>query len=88
MAKTAQINMRVDPAQQAIINRAAQVQHVDRTTFIVNAAYKRATEVLLDQQFFQLDDEQFNAFNQALDKPVNKNVKLKNLFKEKSPWEK
>jgi uncharacterized protein (DUF1778 family) len=88
MAKTAQINMRVEPAQQAIINRAALVQHVDRTTFIVNAAYERAKEVLLDQNFFQLNDEQFNDFNQALDMPINKNVKLKNLFKEKSPWDK
>ncbi|WP_029408604.1 DUF1778 domain-containing protein [Thiomicrorhabdus sp. Milos-T2] len=88
MARTAQINMRVEPEQQAIISRAAQLQHMDRTTFIVNAAYEKAKNVLLDQTFFQLDEKEFTDFNQALNMPVRKNNRLKELFKEKSPWEK
>lgn len=88
MARTAQINMRIEPAQQAIISRAAQLQHMDRTTFIVNAAYEKAKKVLLDQTFFELDEKEFTDFNQALNMPVRKNDCLKQLFKEKSPWEK
>ncbi|GAB6070443.1 DUF1778 domain-containing protein [Thiomicrorhabdus hydrogeniphila] len=88
MARTAQINIRIEPAQQAIISRAAQLQHIDRTTFIVNAAYEKAKKVLLDQTFFELDGKEFTAFHQALDTPVRKNSQLKQLFKEKSPWEK
>ena len=88
MARTAQINMRIDTAQQAVINRAAQVQHIDRTTFILNAAYKAAQDVLLDQHLFQLDENSFKLFNEALNEPVSTTTKLEKLFKEPSPWKK
>lgn len=88
MARTSQISMRIDPAQQAVITRAAQVQHIDRTTFILNAAYKAAEAVLLDQQLFQLDEHSFKLFNDALNEPVSTNTKLEELFEEPSPWEK
>ena len=35
MAKTAPINMRVEPAQQRLLTRAAAVLHQDRTTFVM-----------------------------------------------------
>lgn len=88
MAKTAQINMRVEPFQQSLLDRAASVKHVDRTTFIINAACREAEEVLLEQNLFQLDDEAFNAFQSALESPVPVNARLKSLLKEPSPWEK
>lgn len=87
MSKTAQINMRVEPAQQALLSRAAQIQNLDRTTFIINAACEKAKQVLMDQNFFQLNDEQFEVFNMALNEPIAQSDKLKALLKEPSPWE-
>lgn len=88
MSRTAQINMRIEPAQQALLSRAAQIEQLDRTTFIINAACEKAREVLLNQHFFQLDNAQFDVFSQALELPIQKNTALQALLKEPSPWQK
>ena len=87
MAKTAPINMRVEPEQQELLNRAAALTRKDRTTFIMEAACQRAEEVLLDQRLFQLDEEQFNEFQAALDEPVEEIPALRRLLAEQLPWE-
>ena len=88
MAKTAPINMRVEPAQQALLTKAAKLLHIDRSTFILEAACREAENVLLDQRLFQLSEEQFSAFETALDAPVPDSAKLKELLASNSPWEK
>ena len=87
MAKTAPINMRVEPSQHALLTKAAQVLHKDRSVFILDVACREAENVLLDQRFFQLDDDALAAFDAALDSPVPDNTKLKSLLATPSPWE-
>lgn len=87
MAKTAPINMRVEPEQQALLNRAAALTHKDRTAFIMEAACQKAEEVLLDERLFQLDEEQFLAFIAALDAPVKDVPALRELLAKPAPWE-
>jgi uncharacterized protein (DUF1778 family) len=87
MAKTAPINMRVEPSQHALLTKAAEVLKKDRSAFILDVACREAENVLLDQRFFQLDDEAFTDFNTALDAPVPDNSKLKSLLVKPSPWE-
>ena len=87
MSKTASINMRVEPAQQALLTKAAAVLHLDRSTFILDVACREAQNILLDQRLFQLDDEQFNTFEKALDEPLADQDNLKQLLSEPSPWE-
>ncbi|MBL4821382.1 MAG: DUF1778 domain-containing protein [Gammaproteobacteria bacterium] len=87
MAKTAPINMRVEPSQHALLTKAAQVLHKDRSVFILDVACREAENVLLDQRFFQLDDATFAAFDAALDAPIPNNDKLKSLLRKPSPWE-
>lgn len=41
----------------------------------------------LDRRLFQLNDDDFNAFQAALDQPLLNPAKLKDLLNEKSPWE-
>lgn len=86
MAKTAPINMRVEPAQQELLTKAAAALNIDRSTFILNVACKAAEDVLLDQRLFNLDEEQFKEFEQAINEPVT-SYKLSKLMAEKSPWE-
>ena len=57
MAKTAPINMRVEPSQHALLTKAAEMLNKDRTVFILDVACREAENVLLDQRLFQLDDE-------------------------------
>ena len=87
MAKTAPINMRVEPGQHALLTKAAQALNKDRSAFILDVACREAENVLLDQRFFQLDDDAFSAFDAALKAPLPDNTKLKLLLANPSPWE-
>lgn len=87
MAKTAPINMRVEPSQHALLTKAAKMLKKDRSVFILDVACREAENVLLDQRLFQLDDEAFTAFEAALDAPVPDNAKLKSLLASPSPWD-
>jgi uncharacterized protein (DUF1778 family) len=87
MAKTAPINMRVEPGQHALLTRAAEALNKDRSAFILDVACREAENVLLDQRFFQLDDEAFASFEAALTAPVPDNARLKSLLARPSPWE-
>ena len=87
MAKSAPLNMRVEPRQHALLTKAAQALNVDRSTFILDVACREAENVLLDQRFFQLDNDTLTAFDAALDAPVPNNAKLKSLLADPSPWE-
>ena len=54
---------------------------------MLDAAYRAAEEALLDWRLFRLNDDQWKAFNQALDMPPEKNEKLHQLLQVKCPWE-
>ena len=87
MAKTAPIYMRIEPSQHALLTKAAQVLHKDTSAFILDIACREAQNVLLDQRFFQLDDDAFATFDAALEAPVPNNAKLKSILAKPSPWE-
>ena len=88
MPKTAPINMRVEPSQQALLTKAANILHKDRSAFILDVACREAENVLLDQRLFQLSQEDFEAFEAALAAPIPDNAQLKALLQEPAPWEK
>ncbi|RNC78105.1 DUF1778 domain-containing protein [Piscirickettsiaceae bacterium NZ-RLO2] len=88
MAKTAPINMRVEPAQHSLLTKAAEALNMDRTAFILSVACREAENILLDQRLFHLNDDEFNAFEKALSEPVKNNKRLKVLLSEPTPWEK
>lgn len=87
MAKTAPINMRVEPEQHALLTKAAAVLNKDRSVFILDVACREAENVLLDQRFFQLNNADFDAFDAALNAPVPTSGKLKELLATPAPWE-
>lgn len=87
MSKTAPINMRVEPSQQALLTKAAAVLHMDRSAFILDVACREAQNVLLDQRLFYLNEADFDAFEAALTAPLPDNDKLAQLLSEPSPWE-
>ena len=56
--------------------------------FVLESALARAEETLADRRSFTLDDEQSGAFIAALDAPPQELPRLKQLFQEKSIFEK
>lgn len=85
--KDALINMRIHSSTRDFIDRAAKTLGKDRSDFVLEAAYEKAEEVLLDQTSFVLNDEQWEAFNNMLDAPPKANDKLKKLLAKSAPWE-
>ena len=85
--KDALINMRIHSATRDFIDRAAKALGKDRSDFVLEAAYEKAEEVLLDQTSFVLNDEQWETFNNLLDAPPKANDKLKKLLAKPAPWE-
>jgi uncharacterized protein (DUF1778 family) len=86
-ARTRTINIRIEEERRTLIDRAAEAAGKDRTQFVLDAATREATTVLLDQQYFRLDTDAFATFNATLDAPPAKNPRLRKLLSRKAPWE-
>jgi uncharacterized protein (DUF1778 family) len=85
--RTRVINLRTDETRRALIDRAAEALGKDRTEFMLDAATREAQTVLLDRQFFQLDEAAFRRFSKALDAPPADNPRLRQLLAKRAPWE-
>lgn len=81
------INIRVKQHQRDLIDQAAEIQGKSRSEFMLESAYQRAKDVLLDQTFFELDEAKFKQFVELLDAPPSPNEKLQALLTTKAPWE-
>jgi uncharacterized protein (DUF1778 family) len=81
------INIRAKPNQRDLIDYAAQVLGKSRSEFMIEAAYQKAQEMLLDRRFFGLDEQKFQQFVALLDAPPVTNEKLDKLLTTKSPWD-
>ena len=81
------INIRAQPNQRDLIDRAAQLQGKSRSEFMLESAYQKAQDVLLDRCFFGLDEIKFKQFLALLDARPTPNQKLNALLKTKSPWD-
>ena len=82
------INLRVSRSEKALIDRAAEAQGRSRSDFMLDAACREAESVLLDQRYFNLDEEAFQRFIDLLDAPPADNPGLTRLLKKKAPWDK
>ena len=82
-----QMNLRVQPQVRDLIDRAAALEGKSRSEFMIEIAHERAIDVLLDQRFFQLDEEQSAAFVDALTNPPKPNAALRKLLASEPPWE-
>jgi uncharacterized protein (DUF1778 family) len=86
MAKTV-INLRADEEKRALIDRAAEATGKNRSEFMLDAACREASAVLLDRRLFQLDAKAYKKFTAALDKPPTANPRLRRLLRSRAPWE-
>jgi uncharacterized protein (DUF1778 family) len=85
--KTGRINLRVAPQQQMLIQRGAELKQKSVSQFILESACAVAEQALLDQRLFFVDEEQWNSFQEALNRPAEVKPALKKLLEEKAPWE-
>lgn len=81
------INIRAKQNQRDLIDRAAEVQGKSRSEFMLESAYQKAQDVLLDRSFFGLDEIKYKQFVELLDAPPARNERLHALLTTKAPWE-
>lgn len=86
-AASGAINLRIDAATRALIDRAAAVAGQTRTDFMLASARAQAELVLLDKVYFELGDADWTALNAALERPTPANAALKDALKGKPAWE-
>ncbi|WP_367849509.1 DUF1778 domain-containing protein [Rhodoferax sp. WC2427] len=84
--RDAPINLRALPAQRDLIDQAAVLLGKNRSDFMLEAACERAQAVVLDQVFFGLDTDRFQAFTALLDAPASPNPGLARLMAVQPPW--
>ena len=86
-ARDQAINIRASARQRDLIDRAARALNKSRSEFILETACREAQDILLDQTFFQLDEEAFARFTAMLDAPPEPSDALRELMQTKAPWE-
>jgi uncharacterized protein (DUF1778 family) len=85
MANTTVINLRAGRGKRALIDRAAGVLGKNRSEFMLDAACREAEAVLLDRRLFHLDENTYERFTAALDKPPAENPRLRRLLAAHAP---
>jgi uncharacterized protein (DUF1778 family) len=81
------ISLRTSASQRDLIERAARLQGMSRSEFMLEAAREKAQQVLLDQTVFGVSPKQYKAFVATLDAPLRKNAAAQRLLTKRSPWE-
>jgi uncharacterized protein (DUF1778 family) len=81
------INIRAKQNQRDLIDHAASVQGKSRSEFMLESAYQKAQDVLLERSFFGLDEHKFKQFVALLDAPPTQNEKLHTFLTTKAPWD-
>ncbi len=86
-AKSERIEVRTTPSTKALLLRAAASTHKNVTEFLLDAGVSAAGETLVDRRLFRLNDDRWQAFQEALDRPVVKKRQLAKLLAEKGVLE-
>ena len=74
--------LRATASEETLIKVAADRQGINVTEFIMRSACEKAEETLADQTRFVLDEKQWKAFMDALDRPAKNKPRLRRLFTE------
>lgn len=66
-AKSARINLRLDPGALEMIRAAASAQQQDLTSFVLGAAMERARTVLAEDRLLRLTPHEVNQLEESLE---------------------
>ena len=80
-----QFNLRIEPQDRALFDRAATVQQETLTQFLVESGRERAERLLADRNRFGVDSEAWHELMAALDRPAQVRPELADLFSRPRP---
>jgi uncharacterized protein (DUF1778 family) len=82
-SKGERLQIRVDPADKLLLERAAAASHLNVSSFVVQVAAARAEEILAERSRIRLSREAALAFSEALDRPAEVNDRLAKALRRK-----
>lgn len=81
ISKTERIDVRANLSVKQLLQDAARSCHKSVSEFLLDAGITAANQTLADRRRFELDDTQWQLFQQALDRPVSpSHERMKTLF--------
>ncbi len=80
------MSLKIRPSQKSFLDYASAISGKNRSEFILESAMQSAEDVVMNQSVFHFSADQFAAFKQALNEPVNKTA-LNALFSKQAPWD-
>lgn len=81
-SKTERIDVRASATVKQLLQEAARSCHKNVSEFLLDAGVTAAAQTLADRRQFVLDEAQWQAFQTALDRPVQHKPRLKKLLGE------
>jgi len=85
--KATKVQLRLRPAQKAILARAAELRRTSLSNFMLEHAYEAAQQVLAEQVDIVMSPAEWQAFCKALDAPPRAIPALKKLLTEASVFD-
>jgi uncharacterized protein (DUF1778 family) len=76
VTKDDRLQIRVDPAEKRLLERAAAASHVSVSAFVLQSAALHASEVLAERSIIELSPAAASAFSEALNSPARVNERL------------
>ena len=80
-SKTERIDVRASTLIKQLLQDAARASHKNVSEFLLDAGVTAAEQTLADRRQFVLDETQWQAFQEALDRPVQNKTRLKSLLR-------
>lgn len=74
--KDERLNLRLSASADSLIREAAETLGTSVSEYVMQSAIQRAHQVLADQRHFIFDDETWDRFLEALDRPAKVNDRL------------
>ena len=83
--KSARIHLRIAAEDKELFEQAGSLHEETLTEFLVESGRERAERLLADRTHFALDDVDWRAFTEALDRPAQARPELARLFSRPRP---
>ncbi len=74
--KDDRLQIRVDPADKRLLERAAEAAHLSVSAFVLSAAAAQAQWLLAEREAIRLSPSAAAAFSEALERPAAVNARL------------
>jgi uncharacterized protein (DUF1778 family) len=85
--KEARVALRVSHEQRALLDEASRAEGTSLSEFLLQAATRRAEDVLAERRRFSLDAEQWAELVELLDRPAADRPRLARLLAEPSVFD-